>query len=550
VPAKLLIRGGVVHDGTGAPPVRADVAVTGGRISAIRARPGDLNAARTIEADGLVVAPGFIDMHSHADFTLPAYPGAVNSISQGVTTEVLGNCGYSPAPLAEDRDLRAGQRAAGLGLGPDLEWNWRSFDEFVHRLADSRPAVNTALLVGHGTLRLGVVGGDDRPATADELAVMHAHVAEALDAGAFGMSTGLVYPPGSFASTDEILAVAASLAPAGALYASHIRSEGDGLAEALEEAVTIGARLGTNVEVSHLKAAGRRNHGRIAEAHGILDRARIRGVNVTQDVYPYTAGSTLLTQLLPPWVQDGGIDALVERLGSREIRDRVTHEVENGLPGWMSYAVVSGGWDQILIAAVGSPSLRDLEGRTIADAARQRQVAPLDLVLDTLITDHAATTMIVSLMAEADVEAALSHSATAIGSDQFQVTSRDARVHPRAYGTFARVLGRVVRERALLTLPEAIRRMTGLPASILRLADRGRVAEGLVADLVVFDADRIVDTSTYAAPTSLAVGVEAVLIGGHVAVESGAVVDARLGRVLTSRARGRRPRSLIRRSVG
>jgi N-acyl-D-amino-acid deacylase len=299
--------------------------------------------------------------------------------------------------------------------------------------------------------------------------------------------------------------------------------------------VTIARRVGTRVQVSHLKAAGLPNHGRMTEAHGILDRARGEGTRVTQDAYPYLAGSTLLTQLLPPWVQDGGIDALVERLRSPEVRDRVAREVRTGLPGWMSYAVVSGGWHEVVVAAVGDPSLRWLEGRTLADAARQRGVEPLALVFETLVADRAATTMIVTLMSEPDVEASLAHPFTAIGSDQLGVTSRDARVHPRAYGTFVRVLGRIVRERGLMPLPEAIRRMTGLPASILGLHDRGRIVQGAVADLVVFDPERVADTSTYAHPTSQAVGIEHVLVGGRPAVEGGRVVDAHLGRVLKRR---------------
>ena len=535
VAEELIVRGGLVHDGSGAPPRRADVVVSDGRIGAIHGTPRAHRRARTIEAEGLAVAPGFIDMHSHADYTLPAYPDAINSISQGVTTEVVGNCGYSPAPQATDPGLRAGQRAAGLALGPALDWSWRSVADFMARLDAARPAVNVAVLVGHGTLRLGVVGADDRLATDAELEGMRDLLHEGLEAGAFGMSTGLVYPPGSFASTDEIVRVAEPLAAAGGLYASHVRSEGGGLADALEEAVTIARRVGTRVQVSHLKAAGLPNHGRMTEAHGILDHARGKGTRVTQDAYPYLAGSTLLTQLLPPWVQDGGIDALVERLRSPEVRDRVAREVRTGLPGWMSYAVVSGGWHEVVVAAVGDPSLRWLEGRTLADAARQRGVEPLALVFETLIADRAATTMIVTLMSEPDVEASLAHPFTAIGSDQLGVTSREARVHPRAYGTFVRVLGRIVRERGLMPLPEAIRRMTGLPASILGLHDRGRIAQGAVADLVVFDPERVADTSTYAHPTSQAVGIEHVLVGGRPAVEGGRVVDAHLGRVLKRR---------------
>jgi N-acyl-D-aspartate/D-glutamate deacylase len=542
--ADLLIRGATLVDGTGRPARQADLAVDAGRISTIGSGLPAHSAREVLDAGGLVVAPGFIDMHSHADFTLPAYPDALNSLAQGVTTEVVGNCGYSPAPLSDDPDLGEAQRAAARGLGPDLAWDWRSFGEFLDRLDAARPAVNCIALVGHGTLRLGVVGADDRAATPSELAEMRTGAAAALEAGAWGLSTGLVYPPGSFAVTGEIVAVGEPLAAAGGLYASHIRNENDGLAEALGEAVEIGRQLGVQVEVSHLKAAGLGNHGRAEEALGILDEARASGVRVGQDAYPYTAGSTLLTQLLPPWAQEGGIGPLVERLGSAETRERIARECRSGLPGWPNYSISSGGFDRITIAAVVDPVLAWLEGLTIAEAARRSAVDPMTLVFDTLVADRGATTMIVSLMDEADVDAILAHPRTAIGSDQLGVTAPGARVHPRAYGTFVRILGRYVRERAALSLETAIHRMTGLPASVLGLADRARLEPGAVADLVVFDPATVADASTYDEPTRLPVGVEAVLLGGRLAMHRGVALDPRLGRVLrrpVSRAGGASP---------
>lgn len=528
----VLIRGGSVVDGTGGPARRADVAIAGARIAAVEPASNGTEANRVLDAGGLVVAPGFIDIHSHADFTLPAFPGALNSLSQGVTTEVIGNCGYSPAPLAADPRRAEDQRAAGHGLGPDLDWSWRTFGEYLERLEAAGPAVNCVPLVGHGMLRLATVGAEDRPATADELAAMRGLAADALAAGAWGMSTGLVYPPGAYAPTDEIVAVGAALSEVGALYASHIRDETDGLVDALAEAVTIGRRLGVRVEVSHLKAAGRSNHGRSGEALAILDDARASGVRVTQDAYPYTAGSTLLTQAIPPWVHDGGTDALVERLRSPAIRARIESEVASGLPGWPNYFQSTGGPEFIRIAAVVEPALRRLEGLTLAEGAAQAGVDPLTLVFDTLVADRGATTMILTMMSDADVDAVLDHPSTAIGSDQLGVTSPLARVHPRAYGTFVRMLGQWVRERGRLDLPTAIHRMTGLPAEIVGLGDRGVVAPGLFADLVVFDPQAVGDASTYDSPTRPAIGVEAVLLGGRFAIEGGRPVDAGLGRVL------------------
>jgi N-acyl-D-amino-acid deacylase len=537
----LLIRGATVVDGTGAPGVRASVAIDRGRIAAILPNGPEPEAARVLDADGLVLAPGFIDMHSHADFTLPSYPAAINSLAQGVTTEVIGNCGYSPAPLARDPALADEQRAECHGLGPDLDWGWRTFGEYLARLDLARPAVNVIPLVGHGMLRLSVVGAEERAATTAELDQMRHAAAGALADGAWGLSTGLVYPPGAYADTNEIVAVGGALQPVDGLYASHIRNENDDLTEALEEAIEIGRRLGVRVEVSHLKAAGRSNHGRAHEALALLGRARAEGLPVHHDAYPYTAGSTLLTQLLPPWVHDGGTDALVERLGSTEVRARIAADVANGLPGWPNYIVATGGWDGIMIAAVVDPSLRSLEGLTVAQAAASRGMDPLTLALDTMAADRGATMMIVSLMGDVDVDAIMADPSTSIGSDQLGVTTREARVHPRAYGTFVRVLGRHVRERAILDLPSAIHRMTGLPAAALGLTDRGRLVPGAVADLVLFDPTTVADASTYADPTHAAVGVEAVLLGGAFAVEGGAPVRPSLGRVLRPEISGRRP---------
>ena len=434
------------------------------------------------------------------------------------------------------------QRAACHGLGPDLDWSWRTFGEYLARLDLARPAVNAIQLVGHGMLRLAVVGPEERAATAAELDGMREAATQALADGAWGMSTGLVYPPGAYANTDEIVAVGAGLSAVDGLYASHIRNENDDLIPAIEEAIEIGRRLGVRVEVSHLKSAGVRNHGRAAEALAVLAAARAEGLPIHHDAYPYAAGSTFLTMLLPPWVHDGGTDALVERLGSSEVRARIAADVASGLPGWPNYIVATGGWDGIMIAAVVDPSLRSLEGLTIARAAAERGVEPLTLTLDTIVADRGATMMIVSLMDQADVDAIIADPSTTIGSDQLGVISREARTHPRTYGTFVRVLGRHVRERSAFDLPTAIHRMTEMPAAALGLTDRGRIVPGAVADLVLFDPLTVADASTYEEPTRAAVGVEAVLLAGAFAVDGGQPVSPSLGRVLRPEVSGgRRP---------
>lgn len=529
----VLIRGAVLIDGSGAPGRQADVALADGRIAAVGASAAATvgSAARAIDAGGLVLAPGFIDLHSHADLTLSAFPAATNSISQGVTTEVVGNCGFSPGPVSDSPERAQLLHAYTVGLGPNLNWNWNSFEEFLDVMDASHPAVNVAPLVGHGTLRIAAMGMDDRPPSPTELDSMRAGVREALGAGAWGMSTGLVYPPGTYAATEEIVALAAELPPSGALYASHIRNEGSALLEAIAEALSIGEQTGARVQVSHLKAAGRPNHGRIADAVQLLETARARGLDVHCDVYPYEAGSTFLSQVLPPWIHAGGTSAMLERLVLSDVRDRLRSEIQNGLPGWSNQGGMAG-WHNIRVSSVVDPSLRAAEGRTIADLATEAGQDPLDFVAELLIRDQGGTVMVIFLMDFADVRAALAYDMACIGSDQLGVIAADARVHPRAYGTFVRVLGWGVRELGLFSLEQAVHKMTGLAADVVGLHDRGRVLPGLVADLVLFDPTTVADEATYAQPTRQARGVEYVLVGGELAVDSGRVARLDLGRAL------------------
>jgi N-acyl-D-amino-acid deacylase len=525
----LLIRGATVVDGSGAASRQADVAVAEGRIVALD--DAAVGGARVIDAGGLVLAPGFIDLHSHADLTLPAFPGAINSLSQGVTTEVVGNCGFSPAPMSEHPERATILQSSAGGLGPDLDWTWHTFKEFLSRLDASHPAVNVAPLVGHGSLRIAAMGMDNRPPSPAELDAMRTNLRAALAAGAWGMSSGLVYPPGAYTATDELVALAAELPSRQALYASHIRNEADALPEAVAEALAIGERSGARVQVSHLKAAGRANHGRVIEAVQLIDAARQRGVDVHCDVYPYEAGSTVLSQVLPPWMHEGGTAAMLERLAAPGVRDRLRHEIQHGLPGWGNQGG-NAGWHNIMVSRVVNPALAWAEGRTIADLASQATQDPLDFVADLLIRDHGGTVMIIFLMDLADVRVALAYAYAAIGSDQLGVTSDTARTHPRAYGTFVRILGWGVRDAQLFSLEQAVHKMTGLAADIVGVRDRGRVQPGLVADLVLFDPLAIRDEATYEHPTRPARGVEYVLVGGEIAVERGEVVRRDLGQVL------------------
>ncbi len=528
----LIFRGGMVFDGTGTPGRKMDVGLKDGRIAAVGDRAAGELANRVVDAGGLALAPGFIDMHTHSDLTLPAFPTALHSVTRGVTSEVVGNCGFSPAPVSGDPALAAQLRGFVSGFGPNLDWSWTSFGSFLDRLDAARPAVNIVPLVGHGALRIAVMGMEDRKATQAEQDAMRAELADALKAGAWGMSSGLAYVPGIFADVDEIAHVAAALQPADGLYATHMRDEGDAILPGIDEALAVGERLNVRVEISHLKAVGRQNHGKAADALGRIGMARDRGVRVWCDVYPYTAGSTYLSQLLPAWAMEGGIEAMIARLRSSEARARIRTEMESGVPGWSGRLRAAGGWHNVMIANVGHPELRWAEGRRVTELAQARGVDPADLAIDLLIQDRGATVMIIFLMDEADVRTILRDPGCAIGSDQLGVTSADKRVHPRAYGTSARLLGWAVRDTGIMPMEEAVRKMTGLPAEILGISDRGRVAPGMVADLVVFDPATVRDEATYEQPTRLASGIEYVLIGGDFAIDRGVPADLRLGRVL------------------
>jgi N-acyl-D-amino-acid deacylase len=532
----VVFRGATVYDGSGSAGVRQDVAVRGERIVAVGETANGSGATRVVDADGLALAPGFIDMHSHADHTLPANPTATNSITQGVTTELIGLCGFSVAPVSPEPARASQLRDMAAGIGPDLNWNWHSFGDFLDTLAAARPAVNVVPLVGHHALRILAMGIEDRPPTAPELSMMRAALAEALDQGAWGMSSGLVYVPGQFANLDELVALGQELRRVDGIYVSHIRDEADHLVDAVDEAIAIGERNGVRAQVSHLKITAKRNAGRIGAAIQRLATARARGVRVHADVYPYVAGSTYLHQVLPPWIKQGGLEAMVERLKSDELRLRARHDIDTSQTGWANQVAASGGWHNILVTSVRSPKRHAAEGRRIADLAAEARSDPLDYTMDLLIEDRGGTTMVVFHMDERDMQAALSWEFSAVGSDQLGVTSPSARVHPRAYGTFVRVLGWAVRDARLFPLSEAVYKMTGLPADILGLADRGRIAPGMLADLVLFDPTTVADAATYEEPTRTAHGIEHVMLAGEFAVEQGRPTRLDLGQVLRARS--------------
>jgi N-acyl-D-amino-acid deacylase len=528
-PYDLVIRGGRLLDGAGNPWFRADVAIRGDRIAVI-GQLGDPPARRTIDARNRIVAPGFIDMHSHSDFALLVEGRAESKVRQGVTTEVLGESGSAApviGPVAE---------AMKNSLGPlGLQLDWTDFTGYFARLEKQGISVNVLSFAGSGQLRSAVIGYDNRPPSASELERMKTLLRDAMSQGAFGLSSGLIYPPNSYMKTDELVELAREAARGGGLYISHVRGEGTTLLEALKEAITIGERAGLPVEIFHFKATGFMR-GKILEAVRIIEEARSRGIDIAANQYPYVAGSTGLSASIPSWAHEGGRLKLVERLKDRQARERIKAEMKTGAPGWHNLVKETGNFENIRVASVRSDRNKKFEGRSIADIAKERGTAPEDALMDLLIEEQGNVGAIYFSMIEDDVKTAMKLPWVSIGSDGTAVSPEGVlgrgKPHPRFYGTFPRILGKYVREEKILTLEDAVRKMTSLPAARLRLSDRGLLRAGMVADVVVFDPERVIDRATFDEPHRYAEGIDVVVVNGQVVLDEGRHTGATPGRVL------------------
>jgi N-acyl-D-aspartate/D-glutamate deacylase len=515
----LLIRGGLVVDGTGAPGVRADVAVTDGRITDV----GDVagrRATRMIDARDRVVAPGFIDVHSHSDNTVFVNDAFESALHMGVTLVVCGNCGGSSAPVT---GLAAEELDRALAV-LEVRRTWSTFAEYADACDEARPAINLCSFVGHGTLRKCVMGGAAHAPSHGELDAMRKLLARAMDEGAIGLASGLIYPPSAYGTTDELAALCAVVREKGGLYASHIRNEGDRLLEAVEENLEIGRRSRVRVQLSHHKASGQKNWGRVKESTAKIESARAEGVDVQADQYPYTASSTGLAVTIPNWVHEGGRLAMCERLKDPAVRARISDE----------YVETGRNWDRIVIARARRRP--EWSGRTVADLAGEAGKDPLEWTCDALIEHEGDVAIVHHSMNEDDVRYVMAKPYVAIGSD----SSANApygplsfgKPHPRSYGTFPRVLGRYARDEHVLALEDAVRKMTSLTAKHLRLADRGEIRIGAWADLVVFDPQQVADTATYEDPHRYPEGIEHVVVNGEVALDAGETAPGRSGRFL------------------
>ena len=522
----LVIKNGLIVDGSGRPAYRADVGIQGDRIAGI----GELDAPgeRILDAEGCVVAPGFIDIHSHTDGLVIKVPTCESKLSQGVTTEVSGNCGFSSAPFGGRQNDMEEETKWLLEHG--ITEPWTTMGEFLDTLGNVPMSINFATFVGHGTIREFVIGYDDREPTADELAEMCRVAEESVRDGAFGVSSGLIYPPACFAKTYELIELCRPTARYGGVYATHMRNEAEGLLTAVDEAITIGREAGVGVQISHHKSCGKKNWGLVSKSLAMIDAARAEGLDVCADQYPYVATSTTLGIMVPKWAHDGGREVLLARLSDpeqrRKIREQMLQDMTNG------YLADSGGWNTVVVSSVKNEKNYFCEGLNIQQIAEKLSKHPIDACLDLLSEEGGGVGMMHFVIGEDDVKTVMRHPAVVIGSD---ATARGSdgsdhgKPHPRAYGTFPRVLGRYVRDEKIMSLEEGVAKMTGRTAKRLGLTKRGFIEEGYYADITIFNPDKVSDTATFTDSRRHAEGINFVIVNGRVALENGHITELGAG---------------------
>jgi N-acyl-D-amino-acid deacylase len=528
----IVIKGGHVIDGSGSPGTETNIAIKNDRIIEVGRNINEENA-EVIDATGKVVTPGFIDIKTHSDWTLPLMPQAESKIYQGVTTEVIGHCGYSCAPV-----LPAKVEELADYLSPSAPWlNFRATNFKDYLALYPNLSVNTIHLVGHNTLRLMAMGMDDRPPTAQELEHMRALLREALDAGAFGMSSGLFTAPGSYSDVDELVALGKVLSNAGARYFTHLRNEANQVLDSLQEAMEFAQQVRVHVQIVHMKLSGTDNWGGASKVINLLSEARTSGIPIDCDIYPYTAASNPLKNLFPPWLQEGGIEAMITRLKASDIRQRLRSEITSD--GLNNFGRVPD-WNSIRISI--SPDMPQYAGRTIADIAAERETDDFNMALDYIVEDRGKTRVLVSSISEEDVTDFVRCPDVMIGSDGNSVSPNgvtgQGSPHPRFYGTFPRILGEYCREREILPLHQAIWKMTGASAKALDLKDRGRLSKGYAADITIFDPATVGEMATYQDPHKFAKGIAHVIINGETVLREGEHTGALAGKLLRRQTDG------------
>ena len=513
-----LIRNGRVIDGSGNPWIYADVGIIGDRVAFVGKADPTLVAKRTIDAKGLIVAPGFIDMLGQSETNLLIDKQAVSKLTQGITTEITGE-GDSIAPTNDLLNQEHADVYQHFHLTPD----WQSLEEYFQRLTKQGSAINLGTYVGAAQVRHMVIGTTDRAPTADELKQMEIMVDDAMSDGAMGLSSALIYSPGSYAKTDELIALAKVAAKKGGIYATHMRNESDAEVDALNEAFQIGREAGIPVEIFHLKCAGKQNWGKMPQVIAAIEQARATGVDVTADQYPYTGAATSLGAVIPARYHAGGPDAFVKRLKDPKIRAQIRKEIIAPSTSFENLWLGAGGADGVLVISVLNPELRKYEGKTVAQIAKMDNKEPLDALMDLVIADHDNVGAVYFLMSEADVKLAMQQPWVSVGTDYGAISPTgplgESKSHPRAYGSFARILGKYVRDEHTLRMEDAIRKFTSLPAQREKLDHRGLLRTDYFADITIFDPEKVRDTATFDDPNKPSVGFEYVFVNGVLALE-------------------------------
>ena len=523
----LMVVNGMVYDGRGGKPYRADIAVNGDRIAAIGKDLG--TAGKTIDATGLAVAPGFINMLSWATETLLEDGLSQGDIRQGVTLEVMGE-GSSMGPMNDSMKTEYLKQQGDI----KFDISWTTLGEYLQLLEDRGISNNVASFIGATTVRIHELGFADRAPDADELQRMQDLVRHAMKEGAMGVASSLIYAPAFYADTDELIALNKIAAEYGGRYISHIRSEGNQLLEAVDELITIAREAKIGAEIYHLKAAGENNWPKIEQVFEMVEAARTSGLDITADMYNYTAGATGLDAAMPPWVQEGGLDAWIERLGDPDIRERLVDELKTPTNDWENLYLAAGGADKVLLIGFKNPALKHLTGKSLAEVANMRNTSPEITMMDLVIEDDSRVSTAYFIMSEENVRKKIRQPWVAFDSDAESMAPEGkfllTNPHPRAYGNFARLLGKYVREEQVISLPEAIRRLTSFPAENLSITDRGILQKGYFADIAIFDPASIRDHATYAEPHQYSTGVLHVIVNGSLVLENGEHTGATPGR--------------------
>ncbi len=527
----MIFKGGTVFDGSGSKSFLSDIGIQGWKIKAI----GDLGGAESgevIDVSGKVVCPGFIDTHSHSGIGVLADPAAPHNIMQGITTCLIGQDGMGAAPMVDQFREPWKKSMSGLEGSYDIDWNWSSVSEYMDRLDKAGTGPNFAYLAPHSNIRLSVMGLNDREPSAEEMKEMKQLLGKCLEEGCFGMSTGMIYPPCSYAKTDEFIELGRVLKETDTVFVTHQRSEADSILDSMDEIIEIGEKSGCRIHFSHFKVAGKKNWDKFPGIMKKLDICVRKGIRVSADQYPYVAGSTILSVILPPWAHDGGTDRILERLRDPEARKRMTRDILNGIHGWDNF-VDFAGFDGIFITFVKTGKNSDAVGKSLVELGEMRGKEPLEAVYDLLLEEENVAGLVNFYGSEDHVRHIMQRPEQNFCTDGIL----GGKPHPRVYGSYPRVLGRYVRDERILEMATAIHKMTGKPAAMLGITDRGLLKEGLSADIVVFAADRVIDTADYSDPVRYPKGIEHVMVNGKMLVRNEVHHPDKAGKVIRSSGR-------------